>query len=116
MLPAFFLLKYVPSVNTGTWLRVTALQQMFGEHPDRFAILLTNYLVAINQLTQGEKLVKTSPQIKVNNLGWTCRGESEIPFPGLSEGFKRSLRRRVFFFPFVFLYFLQAEGFHRSPH
>lgn len=77
---------------------------MFGEHPDRFAIVLTSYLVAISQLTQGEKLVTTSLQIKVNNLGWTCRGESEIPFPRLSEGFKRSLRRRVFFFPPLFFF------------
>jgi len=72
--------------------------------------------VAINQLTPGEKLVKTNPQIRVNNLGWTCGGESEIPFPGLSKGFKPSVRRRGFFFPFVSLYFLQAEGFHRSSH
>lgn len=98
-----FLFKYVPRVNSGTWLRVT-LQQMFGEQPDGLAIVLTTYLVAINQLTQGEKLVKTSPQIRVNNLGWTCGRESEIPFPGLSEGFKRSLRRRVFFFSPLFFF------------
>lgn len=99
-----FLFKYVPSVNTGTWPRVTAPQQLFGEHSARFAIVLTNYLVAINQLARGEKLVKTSPQIRVNNPGWTRGGESEIPFPGLSEGFKQSLRRRVFFFSPLFLF------------
>jgi len=78
---------------------------MFGEHPARSAAVLTSYLVAINQLTQGEKPLKTSAQIKVNNLCWNRGGESEIPFPGLSEGFKRSLKRRVFFFPLLFFIF-----------
>lgn len=100
-----FLFKYFSRVRMGTWLRVTALPQMLGEHPSRFAIVVTNNLVAINQLTECEKLVKTSLQIRVNNLGWNCGEESEIPFPRLSEGFKRSLRRKVFFFPFVFSLF-----------
>lgn len=100
-----FLFKHFSRTNLGTWLRVTALPQMLGEHSARFAIVVTNNLVAINQLTEREKLLKTSLQIRVNNLGWNCGGESEIPFPWLSEGFKRSLRRKVFFFPFVFSLF-----------
>lgn len=100
-----FLFKYFSRINLGAWLRVTALPQMLGEHPGRFAIVVTNSLVAINQLTEHKKLVKTSLQIRVNNLGWNRGGESEIPFPRLSEGFKRSLRRKVFFSPFVFSLF-----------
>lgn len=75
------------------------------EHAGRFAIVVANSLVAINQLTECEKLAKTSLQIRVNNLGWNCGGESEIPFSKLSGGFKQSLRRKVLFFPFVFSLF-----------
>lgn len=100
-----FIFQCFSRVNMGTWLRVTALPQMLGEHPGRFAIVVTNNLVAINQLTECEKIVKTSLQIRVNNLGWNCGGERKIPFPSLSEGFKRSLRRKVFFFPLVFSLF-----------
>lgn len=81
------------------------LQHMFGEHSDRFAIVLTNCLVAINQLTQGEKLVKTSPQIKVNNLGWIHGEEVKFHFHGCQKGLNDHSGEEFSFFPLFFFIF-----------